>query len=195
MISLHFLLLAFVLLANQSVFFQSRVPLQKVSSIRAVDFYNFTYPLPSDLADRHQKKFKLKQGKLLETRFPDGGVNEMGIFLEELVYGDVTGDSTEEAILFMSILTGGSAIPGILYVYTLQNNQPKLLWKTTTGDRADEGFKDAFAKDGRLAVELFSPLGKRGDCCPTQYTQMIYEWRKNRFQLKQKQTFPLQQSK
>ncbi|HMV46258.1 MAG TPA: hypothetical protein PLD20_29730 [Blastocatellia bacterium] len=189
---LHFLPFIFALLTNHDAFSQST---QKVSSIHAVDFHNFTYPVPRDLSDRHQKTFKLTRGKLPETRFPNGFVNEMGIFLEEIVYGDVTGDGAEEAIIFMSILTGGSAIPGILYVYTLQNNQPKLLWKTSTGDRADEGFKNAFAKDGQLVVELFSPIGKQGDCCPTQYTQTVYEWRKNRFRVKRNQTFPLPQSK
>lgn len=193
----HFPIIVLALFVSEVALSQT-VTAHKSSSailpIRSVDFYNFTYPLPKGLIDPTDRKktFKLRQGELPPTRFADGHINEMGIFLEKLTYGDVTGDDTEEAILFISILTGGSAIPGMIYVYTMHNNQPKLLWNSATGDRADDGFRNAFAENGQLVVELFSPIGKKGDCCPTQYTRIVYEWQKSRFKPKQKQTFQIQ---
>jgi hypothetical protein len=117
----------------------------------------------------------------------------MGITLGKIVYGDVTGDKQEEAIIEMSILTGGTAQPNIVYVYTLQKNRPQLLWHFSTGDRADGGFRNAYAENGCLVVELSNPIGKRGDCCPVKYDRTVYEWKANRFRPKQKQTFPIQQ--
>ncbi len=160
-------------------------------SIRTVDFYNFTYFWPEGLLDPtdRDKTFRLKKGRRPETRFADGQVNEMGITLGKIVYGDVTGDEFEEAIIEMSILTGGTAQPNIVYIYTMKNRRPKLLWYFSTGDRADGGYRNAYAQNGRLVIELFNPEGSQGDCCPIKYTRTIYEWRETRFKPNQKQTF------
>lgn len=191
-------LLLLVLFASQELFPQPTAAQKSspITSIRNVDFYNFTYPLPKDMIDPANRKrsFKLKQGELPATRFADGFVNKMGIFLAgKIRYGDVTGDGTEEAMIFMSILTGGSALPGIIYVYTIQNNRPQMLWNLTSGDRADGGFRDMYAENGHLVVELSNSIGKRGDCCPVKYDRTVYEWRGSRFRPIKKQTLPIQQ--
>src|SRR5215510_6469793 len=82
-------------------------------SIRAVDFRNFSYPETEGLHIPHSRKrsFKLKDGSLPETRDKRGFVDGMGVDLSEVSYGDVTGDGQEEAIIVLSILTGGSAMP------------------------------------------------------------------------------------
>jgi len=88
----------------------------------------------------------------------------------------------------LSILTGGSAMAGLVYIYTLQNNHPKLLWLRSTGDRAEGGLRDVYAQDGQLVVELNSSFGSRGDCCPTHFIRTNYEWRGGRFRQKRKKT-------
>ncbi|MGH9942726.1 MAG: hypothetical protein ACRD9R_10280, partial [Pyrinomonadaceae bacterium] len=106
------------------------------TDIRRVDFANFTYPWTADLIDpaNSRKTFTLKAGKLPAAHDEKGHVDEMGVYLQLVSYGDVTGDGLEEAILSMSIQTGGSAIPGLVYVCTLRNNRPRLLWFFSTGD-------------------------------------------------------------
>ncbi len=108
-----------------------------VSPIRKVDFENFTYPDAGDY-----QEFKLKNGAKSYKH-----LEEDGIYLGKIEYTDVTGDRKEDAILLMGIQTGGSAIPTLIYIYTLKNEKPKLLWAFMTGDRADGGLKDIYAEN------------------------------------------------
>ena len=113
------------------------------------------------------------------------------MYLGKVFYGDVTGDGVEDAIVSMNILTGGSAMPGLVYVYALRENRLKLLWSFSTGDRADGGMRAVYAEHGQLVVELNDPFGSRGDCCPTHFTRTRYEWRGKRFRQKRKETKPV----
>ena len=177
--------LVIALLTSQPAFSQ-----QPRSNIRSVDFANFTFPWTADLGNP-KKSFTLRNGELPATRNERGFIDEMGVFLQGVKYGDVTGDGLEEAIVSLSIQTGGSAIPGIIYIYTLRKSRPLLLWFRTTGDRADGGLRDVYAESGRLVVELNSPVGSRGDCCPTHFTRTRYEWRGGRFRQRHKETLPI----
>ena len=68
-----------------------------------------------------------------------------------------------------------------------------MLWAFETGDRADGGYKNVFAENGQLVVELYGKdkiIGtnlykddgtKNGACCPSYFTRTRYEWVKNRF--------------
>jgi len=169
-------------------------------SIRAVDFSNFSYPETEVLHTPHSRKrsFNLKDGALPETRDKQGSVDGIGIYLSNVSYGDVTGDPQEEAIVTMSIVTGGSALPNIVYIYTLKGSKPRLLWAFDTGDRADGGLRRVKAENGYLLVELYGAgriLGKdlyaqdktnRGACCPTFFTRARYKWTGNGFRLASK---------
>jgi len=160
------------------------------SNIRSVDFANFTYPWVLSFGDP-DKSFTLKNGELPATRDERGMIDEMGVFFGSVRHGDVTGDGAEEAIVFLSVQTGGSSIPGILYIYTWQNNRPKLLWSHSTGDRADGGLRDAYAEGGNFVLELNSSDGKRGDCCPIKFERIKYKWNGKKFRQKQKEVLPI----
>ncbi len=102
------------------------------SPVRKVDFKNFTYPWTEDLSSKFEKTFTLKNGE--RPYEPHGS---MGISLDKIEYVDVTNDTVDEAILTISLQTGGSAMPNIIYIYSLENEKPKLLWSFDTGDRAE----------------------------------------------------------
>jgi hypothetical protein len=154
------------------------------SPIRSIDFRNFTYPFTEGLIDpiNPKRTFTLKNGELPETRNKQGLVDEMGIYLGNVIYGDVTNDNQEDAIVTISILTGGSATPQIVYVFTLENNRPKQLWAFSTGDRADKGLRKVYAENGQLVIELNSPIDSKGDCCPVFFTRSKYRWTGKNFQ-------------
>lgn len=159
-------------------------------SIRDVDFRNFTYPWPKDYIDPDEpgkKVFALRDGELPETRNKDGRVNGMGVSLVKIIYGDATGDGAEEAIIDLSILSGGSALPHIVYIYTLRNGRPLLLWTLSMGDRADDGLRRVYAENGKLVVESYSPIDNRGTCCPKYFDRTRYVWRANRFRQESKE--------
>jgi hypothetical protein len=159
-------------------------------SIRNADFNNFTYPWPKGYIDPDepsQTVFTLRDGELPETRDKEGRVNGMGVSLAEIIYGDATGDGSEEAIIDLSILSGGSALPHIVYIYTLRNGRPLLLWTLSMGDRADEGLRRAYAENAKLVVESYSPIDSRGACCPKYFDRTHYVWRANRFRQESKE--------
>jgi hypothetical protein len=129
-----------------------------------------------------KKTFTLKDGGFPEK--PD----EVGMSLLSAVYGDLTGDGADEAMVVLAVSTNGSAIPHAVYVYTLEENQPKLLWSFSTGDRADGGLRNIYADQGDLVVELYGKgkvLGTdlyaddgSGSHTPYPYyfTQTRYKW-------------------
>lgn len=150
--------------------------------IRLVDFANFTYPAEPDAAAGDS--FTLHGGRFAGDDEHDPAK------LAYLNYGDVTGDGAEEAIVALSIGSRGSAIPYVLYIYTLDKERPKLLWAFQTGDRGDGGLRQAYAENGELVVELYGEtkvVGKdlHGDgigvCCPSVFTRVRYRWQRNGF--------------
>src|SRR5262245_57610423 len=166
-------------------------------TIRSVDFRNFSYPKTKGLYLSHSRNlpFRLKGGSLPETRDKQGFVDEMGVYLGKVSYGDVTGDGQEEAIVVLSFLTGGSSMLDCVYVYTWDQRRPKLIWAFDTGDRANGGLRLVKAENGRLLVELYGNgklIGKdldaedktnQGACCPIFFTRANYKWTGNVFRL------------
>lgn len=155
--------------------------------IRKIDFYNFTYP--SDLIYGDGKPFTLKDGGY-DGRVLDGGIEPAPVSLVDLLYGDVTGDGDEEALLVLFFNTHGTAIPDYVFVYGLHRDKPKLLWSFETGDRAQGGLRRVFAENGKLVLELYGRdthleaelyAGSRAACCADYYTRSRYEWKGKRF--------------
>lgn len=157
--------------------------------IRKIDFKNFTYPWTKDLSTKDEKTFTLKDGEI-----PFEREGQMGVSLAKIEYADVTGDDTDEAILVISLQTGGSAVPNLVYIYTAENEIPKLLWSFDTGDRAQGGLKGVYAENGKLVVETFGsskfendewefkfPEKIAGYCCPTAYTKIHFKWNGKKF--------------
>ncbi len=159
-------------------------------SIRSVDFANFTFPWLADIGDP-SKTFTLRSGELKPTHDKNGMVEEMGITLQSITYGDVTGDEGEEGIAVLGIVTGGSAIPHIAYVYALEDGKPRLLWAFSTGDRAEGGLRRVYADKSELVIERYSPVNSKGDCCPTLFTRVRYKWQDKQFkQASQEEALP-----
>lgn len=154
------------------------------SSMCSWDFANFTYPAHSALGD--EESFSLRQG-----RYESRGDNATSV-LTNTSCGDATGDGVEEAIVVIFLATGGTAKTHAVYVFSSENNKPKLLWSFLTGDRAAGGLRQVFAEDGELVVELYGEnkevssdysAGEPGVglCCPAHFTRARYQWRDGGF--------------
>lgn len=165
------------------------------SPIRNIDFKNFLYVGPDD----YSETFVLKEG---EKSFVRG--EEDGIQLADVKYHDLTGDGQEEAIVRMNIQTGGSAIPSLVFVYSVDQGRPVSLWKFTTGDRADGGLKSVVGENGDLIVELYgdnnlvsgkwvTTENKIMTCasCPVHFTRSVLGWNGIRFDLDKADILPV----
>lgn len=125
--------------------------------IRNIDFRNFTYDwYPSDYSvPETGKRIILQDGTMkLGVRV---GKEPREFFLSEVVYGDLTQDGKEEALVVLGAITSGTSRQFSLLIYTLEANKPKLLWTLQTGDRWDYGLHSAQISENNLVVETYKP--------------------------------------
>jgi hypothetical protein len=193
---------AVVFIEDGTVVAPCALPKSLTFPIREVDFANLTYPSQFLGA---AGGFNMRNGEVPPQRKDElGRPLDIWLVLGSVTYGDVTGDGLEEAIVELGWLTGGTASPGLVYIYGLKKGKPNLLWAFETGDRADGGLKNVFAENGQLVVELkgkdkipgwnlYEDDGtNHGACCPTYFTRTRYEWVSNRFRQKeQSEVLPL----
>jgi hypothetical protein len=171
------------------------------SPLAGFDFKNYTYPLPRGWQDTDAKEAVLENG--LRRRSEE----KIGLSYVTTKFGDATGDRIDEAFVVLKIQTAGAAIPQIVYVFTLKEEKPELIWFFRTGDRADGGLKNIYTENGEVLVELFGQdrfvLGEvetskiTGDeeqlCCPIFFSRTRYKYNGKDFLLQGKRlTFSMQ---
>jgi hypothetical protein len=173
---------------------QDKSPQQ--SPIRQVDFSNFIYPsLPTGKCSMEQ--VQLRDGRYDAPEHIKGKLTGEDCWSVAIIYadyGDVNGDGVEEAIIVLYAEVGGNESSQDVFIYTLQGEHPKLLWKFATGDGADGGLKRIYANRGNLVIELYgveTKIGKKlygtnpaevGSCCPKNFTMTTYKWMVDHFQ-------------
>ena len=122
------------------------------TNITKIDFKNFNYPLPN--IGNLEKNMTLKNGLSIKK---EGLPN---FKLRKTYYFDLTGDKEEEAI--SQILVDGCQLgcesSHLFYIHTLENEQPKLIWKIAIGGDVLGGLKSAHFKAEEFVIETF------GDC-------------------------------
>lgn len=172
---------------SPSVPTSKRLLVEEDSSIRRVDFSNFTYdwyPAWADAPDSG-KRIILNNGSMqLGVRY---GKEPREFFLTEgenygVTYGDLTGDSKEEALVVLGMITSGTARANLIFIYTMLGGKPIRLWVYETGDRSDYGYHKAFIQEGRLLVEQYKPKiieyqGQKHDTSSSDtYVRRSYKW-------------------
>ena len=167
------------------------------------DFKNFTYPLPRGWQGAGVEELSIENGIAPASQVD----KQIGLSYVTTKYIDATGDGQDDAVVILKIVTAGSAIPQVAYVFEWKNNAPQLIWYFRTGDRADGGLKDLRAENGEFVIELYGQdrfiLGEAetgkitGDeeqlCCPPFFTRTAYKWNGKNFQMQRKRlTFSLE---
>ena len=166
--------------------------------IHKIDFENFTYAAAPVYSNK-DRSFTLKDGKY-SGRMQNGGIGPEPVYHVDTIYGDVTGDRVDDAIVVLTVSIRGTAIPYYVYIYAIERDKPKLLWAFETGDRADGGLRRAFPDNGNLVVDLYGTntyvggdyysSNEDGSCCPSHYTRSRYQWAQSHFaQMGQLQVF------
>jgi hypothetical protein len=138
------------------------------------DFQNFKYPRVCE--DRDNTSFLMKDG-----RYED---KENKFLFAAVKYTDVTGDNKEEAIVFIDIVSGGSSLPGCVYIFQSQepkNKKVKLIWEFFAGDRAFGGLRNIYNENEQLVVETYFAEESDAACCPSSYFIEKYKWQGNKF--------------
>ncbi|HVE55838.1 MAG TPA: hypothetical protein VNB22_03355 [Pyrinomonadaceae bacterium] len=121
----------------------------KTVDISKVDFNNFTYPDFS--GGKVDKNFTLKKGK------SEKKAGEPNYYVRKTYYFDLTGDEKDEAITH--IMAEGCQVScdprSLFYVHTMENDQPKLIWKVATGVDELGGLKSVHFKVNEIVLESF----------------------------------------
>jgi hypothetical protein len=168
--------------------------------ISTIDFKNFTYP---DLfAGKTDRTFTLKNGQSGTPKLPGQRI----FALRKTYFFDITGDGENEAIT--QILTDGCGegcdSHSLFYVHTIENNQPKLIWKIATGAEALGGLKSVAFKNKSIILETFGNSAIQDSLVntifdtklpksiiPTNYTRFVFSLTDKMFTQTDKEVLPL----
>ena len=134
------------------------------NNIRRVDFNNFSYE-PFCIGE-DTKKVTVKNGEFFEEKEMDGFTDRFYFKASPAEYGDLNGDSQDEAVILTVCNTGGTGNFSEGFIYQLKNGKPALLARIEGGDRADGGLRSAKVEKGLLVVESNEPGEYGGSCCP-----------------------------
>jgi hypothetical protein len=173
-------------------------------TIRDIDFKNFIYSkLPTGKCSR-MSRVGVRDGKYGSIKdfsprlAPRGGCWQVTV--GPVVYGDVTGDGREDAIVVLYAEMGGTESSNDVFIYTLRHDKPVLLWKFATGDRAEGGLIKTYAQNGNLIVELAGEnrfIGGKlyggdctGACRPPFFTRTKYQWTRGAFRRRGVENLP-----
>lgn len=168
------ILAVFVLLAFSSLAFSQ-------TDIRDVDFTNFTYePYCAGPGDE-TRTVTVKDGMLFEqTKTEDGFTNNFYFSAYEVVYGDVDGDTADEAIISTLCNTGGTGNFTEGFIYGMKDGQPALIARIEGGDRAYGGLRKVSVENGKIIkVERSAPGELGANCCPEEIETTIYRFENN----------------
>ena len=149
------------------------------TSIRQVDFKNFTYPRTGPLLG-HDRMMWLGPPAKRQIRLRNG-TDGGGFSLESVKFAGLTADAKEDAIVVLHYDTGGTQQTDYIYIYSLDSGKPKLLAYCCTGDRAASGLYSVYAQDGKLVVELNDTAKAVGLCCSTGFVRTRYRWSDGKF--------------
>ena len=121
--------------------------------LHRTDFRNFTY-LPS-CADFESAEAKVPVRVEAGRFYGKEGTPTEGVFFEvrEVLYGDLTGDGKDEAVVSTLCNTGGTGQFDEGFVYGLRDGKPALLGRVQGGDRASGGVRCMRVENGALIVE------------------------------------------
>ena len=142
------------------------------AGIRTVDFNNFTYPADLLNGSGARGTLTLRNGTFAFEDKANYVKVECGH--RKVVYGDLTGDGQDEAVVTLWCSTGGTGFFTEAYVYAMQNGHAKLLTSLAGGDRGDQGIYRVSIANQQLMIVRGDVT--EGVCCPDRFTETAYKW-------------------
>lgn len=129
---------------------------QSVTSIRQVDFLNFSYT--HSCADQPTT---VDNGSF----FSNTRDQRLSLDVNDVEYGDLTGDGNDEAVVLTTCSGGGTGRFSEGFIYTLRNGTPVRLAEVEGGDRALGAILRVKIAN-RLIEVVKNDGGNTGACCP-----------------------------
>ena len=145
-----------------------------MTDIRKVDFKNFTYEVQGERVTLRNGEYKLDW--YLDRDFQTNRYR--------FVYGDLTGDGKEEAVVVLANNVAGAANAVLQYgfIFTIRNAQVFKLAEFKGGDGscsmegAECSLLSVRVEAGLLIVDRAVPTANDASCCPLMYRSTKYRW-------------------
>jgi hypothetical protein len=134
------------------------------SDIHRVDFKNFTYH--PHCASEDTQTVRVKNGEYSKETQMDGYVDHFYFNVFDVAYGDLNGDSKDEAVVLTSCNTGGTGNFTEGFVFMMKAGKPALIANIPGGDRADGGLRRAWITGNILTIDANYMGEEGGACCP-----------------------------
>lgn len=150
------------------------------SDIRKIDFKNFTYE--PYCAGEETAKVRVKNGEFSSRKVMDGYTDNFYFKAFDFVYGDLTGDGNEEAVVLTVCNTGGTGNFTEGFVFGMNDGKVTLLTGIEGGDRAYGGLREARIENGILIVESNDVGESGGACCPEFVVTSYYKLNGNKLE-------------
>lgn len=157
---------------------------------RKIDFKNFSYT--SMLTG---KRFRLLNGEAKSD-----SRDHWSSGFSAVDYVDLTGDGEKEALVELwEQVVGGSTYGTYLYfIFALEHDRPKLLWKFDTGSESSCGHKSIAIEDQIITLEVFgicsldrmSSSNYEGDLNAKNFTRFTFKWNRSRFAQQSREVLP-----
>jgi hypothetical protein len=144
------------------VFILQAIVLAQSNDIRKVDFLNFTYQ-PACIEE--SEKIKATNGEYSRGNVDDPSADRVYFKIMDVVYGDLTGDGQEEAIVTTLCNTGGTGQFTDGIIFTMRGGKPAAIGSLGMGDRAYGGIDGVVIEKGMLKVSRYT-TESGGACCP-----------------------------
>ncbi|HBF12068.1 MAG TPA: hypothetical protein DDW49_01550 [Deltaproteobacteria bacterium] len=160
-------------------FYSSSAPAQQkgYATIRKVDFRNFTY---GEVCTAGEKNISVKNGIYFKDPPDDPEkIHFVDFEIIKIVYGDITRDGLEDAVIVTFCNTGGTGQFTNGLLYTLDKGQPKFAGELGVGDRANGGLYDVSFENGILLVERFGQENSGACCAEYIWTEQL-KWEKGK---------------
>jgi hypothetical protein len=146
--------------------------------IHRVDFRNFTYRPSCTNLSGEGKAEAIKVTKGTYNR-PDPD-NTIRFDIMTVVYGDLTGAGSDEAVVLTVCNTGGTGNFTEGFIYAMQSGKPRLITNVPGGDRADGGISGAKIENGLLKLDTYAAGPAGGACCPEFIDTTTYRLNKDK---------------
>ncbi|MEW6210587.1 MAG: hypothetical protein AB1631_19640 [Acidobacteriota bacterium] len=130
--------------------------------IRRIDFKNFSY---SPACIEKNEKLRARNGEYTRGTPGDPASDMVYFKVGEVVYGDLTGDGAEEAVVVTLCNTGGTGQFTDGIIFTMRGGNAVEILSLGVGDRAYGGIDSVAIENGLLKVGRYGTLSG-GACCP-----------------------------
>jgi hypothetical protein len=155
------------------------------------NFRTFNYPITGDCLEfGFERSVKVRKGVFKNAEGDE-------FLVQDVVYGDLTGDGQAEAVVSAGCMPSHAANPGafrnIVYVYTLRNGQPYLLTSAYPYKLPSDGDSGLFDLEGvTIEYGILAIENLAGECraCVNRIVKRMFRVEGNRLVLVEKTSRP-----